>query len=202
MLPVEYLYCGIVKLKGNTLHWDDAQNRILSKRSPDSVPVRVNLKSTPNYVSVTRLGKRCVGIQISDGTQTVFTFIHEGVKTRCVLDRGIRNPLEGWKEFQVVLLSEHCKALNKLYKPLSGFLTLLMSQSPELRKPFRSWFKSGNEVFIFDCEFTTHRDKVYHYHVLIEDERHPAIIGLPLRKLFKKIKSIRDKGLTHEIVHS
>lgn len=202
MPQVEFLYRGIVKLKSNTLHWDNDQNSISSKRTPNTIPVRVMLEHPPNYVSVTRLGRDCVGIQISDGMRTVITFIKEGVKTRCTINRGIRDPLEGWREFQVVLLSEHCKALNKLYKPMSGFLSLLMSQSPELRKPFRSWFKSGNEVFIFDCVFTTHRDKVYHFHVLIENERHPAIIGLPLRRLFKKIKSIKDKGLTHEPLHS
>ena len=187
MLSVEYLFCGIVKVQGNTLHWDNKRNLLSAKKTPDTVAVRFKLDRIPNYMSITRLGRECAGIQISDGQQTQYIFIHGEEKTRCLLNVGIKNPMQGWREFQIQLLSEHDKALNRLYKPMSGFLTRLMSQSTELRKPFRSWYRSGNEVFIFDCEFSFHRDKVYHYHIETENERHPAIIGIPLRRLFKKL---------------
>ena len=199
MLPVEYLFCGIVKVKGNTLHWDNVNNLLSSKKTLFTVPVRFKLDGLPNYMSITRIGRECVGIQISDGTQTQFIFLKGEEKIRCLLNIGIRNPVDGWRAFQIQLLSEHDKALNRLYKPMSVFLSQMMCQSSELRKPFRSWHKSGNEVFIFYCEFSMNRDKVYHYHIETENERHPAIIGIPLRRLFKKIKLTKDKRLTYEL---
>lgn len=202
MLPVEFLFCGIVKVKGNTLYWDNTKNTLSPKKTPTTVPVRFKLNGNPNYMSLTRISKECVGIQISDGSQTQFIFVKGEEKTRCLLNVGIRNPQQGWRTFQIELLSEHNKELNRLYKPMSAFLTQLMNQSTELRKPFRSWLRSGNEVFIFDCEFSRHRDKVYHYHIETENERHPAILGIPLRRLFKKIKSIKDKRLTYEFSNS
>lgn len=203
MPPVEYLSRGIVQLKSSTIYWDDANNKLLNKKTPNTITIRPSLKGEINYLSITRISRDCVGIQISDGVNTQFVFIGDNQhKTRCTINQAVRTPLEGWRAFQMELLSESNPSLNKLYKPLSGFLIQLMSQAQELRKPFKSWFKVGNEVLSFECEFSTNRDKVYHYQVLTEDGTHTAAIGVSLRPLFRKIKSIRDKRLQYESLPS